>query len=420
MGSGGREHAMVWALVNDDKVGNVICAPGNGGTDLISQNIPVNLANHQEILRIANENKIDVTIVGPEGPLADGIVDTFKKEGLKIFGPDSYGAQLESSKLFARDLMTEKKINQPLYYSCNKREEVESLKAILDLPLVLKADGLAAGKGVFICNTEKEYTQALAYIFDSKQFIKAFDRISVEKCLNGEELSVFVVCDGLSYKVLNTAQDHKRIFDGDEGPNTGGMGAYSPTPISSSDLIDKVKLEIIEPTLEAMVDRGHPYTGFLYIGLMIVKGVPYVIEFNVRLGDPEAQVILPLMQSSFFDLVWATVNGKLDKVEISNSSKTAVAVILASKGYPGSYNKGMRIKGLQNVTDDIVFHAGTSRIGHDIIVNGGRVLNIVAFGEDLIKAVDNAYNIVKKIEFEGKYYRTDIGYRGINMLKKGA
>jgi phosphoribosylamine--glycine ligase len=327
---------------------------------------------------------------------------------------------LESSKLFARNLKKKKKILQPSFYSCNTRDEVESLKVILELPLVLKADGLAAGKGVIVCETDEEFEKALKTIFEDGEFGEAARRISLERCLVGEELSVFAVCDGKNFIILNTAQDHKRAFDGDSGPNTGGMGAYSPTPLSTPGLIDRVGVEIIQPTLDAMKDRGHPYTGFLYVGLMIVDGDPYVIEFNVRMGDPETQVVLPLLESSLLELLWDATEGNLNKSKVAVSSKVAVTVVLAADGYPGKYEKGMKIKGLEKVQDRLVFHAGTLQKDHDIISNGGRILNVVGFGKDLKSAIDDAYDIANSIEFSGMYYRKDIGKRGVQYLKKGS
>ena len=419
LGSGGREHALVWAFAKDDNVSKVYCAPGNGGTGEIAENITVNLANLQEVLRLAQEKNIDLTVVGPETPLAGGIVDSFCKAGLRIFGPDAYGAQLESSKLFARNLMAENKIPQPSYYSCNTREEVVSLKEILELPLVLKADGLAAGKGVIVCQKEEEFETALRTIFDDGAFGNAADRVSLERCLYGEELSVFAVCDGENFKILNSAQDHKRAYGGDKGPNTGGMGAYSPTPLSTPKLLSRVGKEIIQPTLNAMIERGHPYTGFLYVGLMIVDGNPYVIEFNGRMGDPETQVVLPLLKSSFFELLWNATEGKLKQTKVIKSSQTALTVVMAAEGYPGKYKKGMKIKGLDKVKDRLVFHAGTRKQNHDIVTSGGRVLNAVGFGKDLNSAIEDAYDIVKAVDFRGKYYRKDIGKRGLQYLKKG-
>jgi len=419
LGSGGREHALVWCLLKDDNVANVYCAPGNGGTAQIAENISLNLSNQQEVVRIAREKNINLTVVGPENPLAEGIVDTFQAEGLRIIGPDAYGAQLESSKLFARDLMAENNILHPDYYSCSSRSEAESLKEILGLPLVLKADGLAAGKGVLICENEEAFENGLAIMFDNDTFGNAASRISLERCLVGEELSVFSICDGKEYRILGSAQDYKRVYDGDRGPNTGGMGAYSPTPLSTAKLLDHVGSEIIQPTLTAMAARGHPYRGFLYVGIMIVDGNPYVIEYNVRMGDPETQVILPLLKTSLFDLLWHAVEGTLDKIDVKISSRTAVAVVMASEGYPEAYEKGMRIKGLDKLQNRLIFHAGTRQDSHDTLTTGGRVLNAVGFGEDLLTAIADAYDIVKGVDFSGKFYRQDIGHRGLKYLKKG-
>jgi phosphoribosylamine--glycine ligase len=350
--------------------------------------------------------------VGPEGPLADGIVDSFHNEGLAIFGPDKYASQLESSKLFARDMMAEYNVPSPKYYACKNREEAELVKVKLELPLVLKADGLAAGKGVIVCTSESEYEVGLTTMFDNNAFGDAGAKVSVEDCLIGEELSVFAVCDGDNYVILNTAQDHKRAFDGDIGPNTGGMGAYSPTPLSTDDILVKTKSTVIEPTLKAMRDAGHPFVGFLYIGLMIVDGDPFVIEFNVRMGDPETQVVLPLLESSLFELLWNATQGKIKNSEVKISSKTAVSVVLAANGYPGSYSNGMEISGLE--TESLIFHAGTKKLDDKMVTAGGRVLNVVGFGDDLRSAIDDAYAIVEGVNFSGKFYRKDIGQKGLN------
>ena len=412
LGSGGREHAFAWSLSKDENVAKVYCAPGNGGTTQVAENITLNLSNQQEVVRVAQKKNIDLTIVGPENPLADGIVDTFQAEGLCIFGPDAYGAQLESSKLFARDLMAENNIPHPDYYSCSTRGEAESLKAILDLPLVLKADGLAAGKGVIICENNKSFEKGLEIMFDSSVFGDAVSRVSLERCLFGEELSVFVVCDGKNYKILGSAQDYKRAYDGDNGPNTGGMGAYSPTSLSTSNLMDCIGSDIIQPTLNAMAARGHPYRGFLYVGLMIVDDEPFVIEFNVRMGDPETQVVLPLLESSLFELLWNATHGKINDSKVRVSPKTAVTVVLVAEGYPDSYPKGMEILGLES--DGLIFHAGTKKRDNKIVSNGGRVLNVVGFGDDLKSAIDDTYAIVEGVNFDDKFYRKDIGQKGLN------
>ena len=412
LGSGGREHAFTWSLVNDENVGKVYCSPGNGGTDNIAENIDLDTANHETVIEFVKSNNIDLTIVGSEAPLADGIVDSFQKSGLPIFGPDKYASQLESSKLFARDMMAMYDIPIPEYYACKNRKEVDLVKVKLKLPLVLKADGLAAGKGVIVCTTESEYEAGLTTMFDENAFGDAGAKVSVEDCLIGEELSVFAVCDGNDYVILNTAQDHKRAFDGDKGPNTGGMGAYSPTPLSTDDIMEKTKSTIIEPTLKAMRDAGHPFVGFLYVGLMIVDGEPFVIEFNVRMGDPETQVVLPLLESSFFELLWNATHGKIKDSNLKISPKTAVIVVLTAEGYPGSYPKGMEISGLNS--DSLIFHAGTKKVGDKITTSGGRVLNVVGFGDDLKSAIDDAYRIVEGVNFDGKFYRKDIGQKGLN------
>ncbi len=412
IGSGGREHALAWSLCNDENVNAVFCAPGNGGTESIATNVQLDVNNHIDIINFVKSNDIHLTIVGPEAPLAEGIVDAFLKEGLTIFGPDKYASQLESSKLFARNMMAEYNIPIPKYYACKSRDEAEIVKVKLELPLVLKADGLAAGKGVIVCHTDAEFEQGLVTMFDENSFGEAGANVSVEECLIGEELSVFAVCDGNDYIILNTAQDHKRAYDGDLGPNTGGMGAYSPTPLSTDKILDKTKTSIIEPTLKAMKDAGHPYVGFLYVGLMIVDNEPFVIEYNVRMGDPETQVVMPLLKSSLYELLWNATQGRLKNTEVKISPKTAVTVVLAADGYPGSYPKGMEISGLNN--EGLVFHAGTKNEDDKILTSGGRVLNAVGFGDDLKSAIDDAYSIVDSVNFSGKFFRKDIGQKGLN------
>ena len=412
LGSGGREHAFVYKLHNDPLVSEVFCSPGNGGTGLMATNIPLDLNNHDELITFVKQNNIDLTIVGPEDPLASGIVDIFNKHGLYIFGPDAFCSQLESSKIFARDIMAEYNIPHPKYYACKNKEEAIIAKNILGFPIVLKADGLAAGKGVIICDNELEFLDGLAHMYEKNTFGNASSLVSIEECLIGEELSIFVVCDGEEYKILNTAQDHKRAFDGDLGPNTGGMGAYSPTPLSTDVIIGQTSKRIIEPTLKAMNDAGHPYTGFLYVGIMIVNNNPYVIEYNVRMGDPETQVVLPLLKSSLFDLLYKTSQGSLLDVDLQISDKTAVTVVLVSEGYPKEYKKNMKIE--MDINDnDLVFHAGTIIDGDCLYARGGRVLNVVGFGENLKEAISNAYDIVGRIKFDNKYFRTDIGKKGL-------
>ena len=412
LGSGGREHAFVYKFHNDPLVSEVFCSPGNGGTSLISNNILLDLSKHNKIIEFVKKNNIDLTVVGPEGPLASGIVDTFKKHNLHVFGPDAFCAQLESSKVFARNIMAEYNIPHPRYFACENRQEAIKAKSHLGLPIVLKADGLAAGKGVLICNDEAEFQDGLKHMFEKNTFGEASKLVSVEECLKGEELSVFAVCDGKDFKILNTAQDHKRISDGDLGANTGGMGAYSPTPLSTEKIINQTCEQIIKPTLMAMSDKGHPYAGFLYVGLMIVDNLPYVIEYNVRMGDPETQVVLPLLKSSLFDLLYKSSKGSLSEVDFNISSKTAVTVVLASNGYPNKYEKNMEIK-MRTNDEDLVFHAGTKIDDNIFYTTGGRVLNVVGFGDNLKDAISNAYDIANRIDFDNKYFRTDIGKKGL-------
>jgi len=413
LGSGGREHAFVYKFHNDPLVSEVFCSPGNGGTSMIAKNITLDINNHDEIINFVKNNNIDLTVVGPENPLASGIVDSFKNNNLHVFGPDAFCSQLESSKIFARDIMAEYDIPHPKYYACKNREEAIEAKTILGLPIVLKADGLAAGKGVIICNDEPEFENALNHMYEKNTFGEASKLVSVEECLVGEELSVFAVCDGKDFKILNTAQDHKRAFDGDLGPNTGGMGAYSPTPLSTDAMIEQTCKSIIEPTLRAMNDKKHPYTGFLYVGIMIVNNFPYVIEYNVRMGDPETQVVLPLLESSLFELLYKASKSNLSNVELKVSDKTAVTVVLASNGYPNQYKKNMKIN-MNTNDDDLVFHAGTAMNNDVLFATGGRVLNVVGFGDNLENAISDAYDIADRIEFDNKYFRTDIGKKGLS------
>ena len=411
LGSGGREHAIVWSLSKEKSISNIFCAPGNGGTLLNAKNLSIDINNNKEILRIVEENNIDYTIIGPENPLDNGVVDFLEKNGHKVFGPSKYAAQLESSKIFARKFMDKYNIPQPCFFECINEEEVISVSTKLGFPIVLKADGLAAGKGVIICYNQSELDDALDIMFMDKKFGNASSKLSVEECLKGQELSIFVVTDGENYKILNSAQDHKRIFDNDKGPNTGGMGAYSPAPLFDKILRKKVEERIILPTINGMKKEGHPYKGFLYIGIMIVDNNPYMIEYNVRLGDPEAQVVIPLLKDNIFPIIKNTIDETLDLIEIENNECYAVTVILAAEGYPEKYNKGMKIKGLDN--DLMVFHSGTQLIDDEYYTSGGRVLSVIGLDSSLKLAIDKVYNDINKISFDKMYYRMDIGKKGL-------
>ena len=415
LGSGGREHAIVWSLKNDEKLDKVFCAPGNGGTMIHAQNLDVDINDNKDILRIVKNNSIDFTIIGPENPLDNGIVDFLNENGCKVFGPSKYASKLESSKIFARRFMDKYNIPQPCFFECENEEQVISVATKLGFPIVLKADGLAAGKGVIICYNQRDLDDALDVIFKDRKFGSAANRISVEECLKGQELSIFVVTDGENYKILNSAQDHKRIFDNDKGPNTGGMGAYCPSPLFDEKLREKVENRIIKPTINGMKKEGYPYKGFLYIGIMLVDGEPYMIEYNVRLGDPEAQVIIPMLDNDFLSLVEHTIDEKIDLLDVKNKDGFTVTVILASDGYPDKYEKNKEIVGLDNST--LIFHSGTKYEDDTYYTNGGRVLSVIGSGNTLKSAIDNAYNNVKKIKFQNMYFRNDIGIKGLNFLK---
>ncbi len=415
LGSGGREHAIVWSLKNDENVDKVFCAPGNGGTMMHAQNLDVDINDNKDILRIIKNNNIDFTIVGPENPLDNGIVDFLNENGCKVFGPSKYASKLESSKIFARRFMDKYNIPQPCFFECKNEEEVISVATKLGFPIVLKADGLAAGKGVIICYNQRDLDEALDIMFKDRKFGSAANRISVEECLKGQELSIFVVTDGENYKILNSAQDHKRIFDNDEGPNTGGMGAYCPSPLFDEKLREKVENRIIKPTINGMKKEGYPYKGFLYIGIMLVEGEPYMIEYNVRLGDPEAQVIIPMLDNDFLSVVEHTIDEKIDLLDIKNKDGFTVTVILASDGYPDKYEKNKEILGLDNST--LIFHSGTKYEDDTYYTSGGRVLSVIGSGDTLKSAIDNAYYNVKKIKFQNMYFRNDIGIKGLNFLK---
>ncbi len=415
LGSGGREYAFTWKLFNEKNVNNIYCIPGNAGTASIANNVNISINNFKSIVDFVKDKNIDFTIVGPEDPLDNGIVDYFEAHNCKILGPNKDCAKLESSKIYARDIMKKYNIPHPNYVSCKTKEEVISAQNKLGFPIVLKADGLAAGKGVIICNDQKEFSRGLSNFFENNNFGKASNKISVEECISGPEISIFTICDGDEYIILNNAQDHKRIYDGDIGPNTGGMGAYCPTPLYDKFIESKIKEKIIEPTLNAMISEGHPYSGFLYFGLMLVKNEPYIIEYNVRMGDPETQVVLPMMDTSLSDLVNSTINHKLKTFDYKNKSGSCVTVVLAADGYPGDYKKGYKIEGLNKLNKNLVFHAGTSLDDkNNFITSGGRILNVLGYGKNLNDAIKDVYENVEKVNFKNKYFRKDIAKKGLN------
>jgi len=418
IGSGGREHALVWKLVQDERVNNLFCAPGNPG---MKEATLVNLGveDTDGLLKFAISNHIDLTIVGPELPLVNGIVDKFRTKGLSIFGPTSKAAALEGSKLIAKEMMQKYSIPTAEYQSFENTAEALDYITEATVPCVIKASGLAAGKGVIICNSVIDAEDAIKTMLVDKKFGDAGNLILIEELMEGEEASILVITDGRNYTVLPSAQDHKRVNDGDKGLNTGGMGAYSPAPIVTDDMLRTINSEIIIPTINAMANEGTPYSGVLYFGIMITSDGPKVVEYNVRFGDPEAQAIIPLIGSEFLDLLLASANGDISTITLSEEDRSSTCIVLSSRGYPGSYEKGMAIKGLEgNFSSNIViFHAGTTKKDSLYFTNGGRVLNIVGLGNTLEASIEESYDGVKKIDFEGMHYRNDIGQRGLRHIR---
>jgi len=414
IGSGGREHAIGWKLGQSDEVDTVFFAPGNGGT---SNNVPIPVDSLDDIVKFASE-KDCFTVVGPEAPLAMGIVDIFNEKGLKIFGPTKDAAQLESSKIWAKKFMKRNNIPTAAFEVFNDATAAKEYVNETEHNVVVKADGLAAGKGVIVCNNKDEAKDAIDMMLVNKKFGDAGTNIIIEDRIDGVEASYIALSDGKRVIPMATSQDHKRVYDGDNGPNTGGMGAYSPTLAIDEVLSQKIQEKIIDKTITSLRNEGITFKGFLYAGIMLKDGEPYVLEYNVRMGDPECQPILMRMNSDLFQYLKACVNDTLEKMPpISWKNKSAVCVVLASKGYPESYPKGDEISGLDLMYDDAyVFHAGTKKQNKKIIANGGRVLGVTALGDTLESAIKSAYSVAEKIFWENKYSRTDIGKKGLSYL----
>jgi len=414
IGSGGREHAIGWKLGQSDEVDTVFFAPGNGGT---SNNVPIPVDSLDDIVKFASE-KDCFTVVGPEAPLAMGIVDIFNEKGLKIFGPTKDAAQLESSKIWAKKFMKRNNIPTAAFEVFNDATTAKEYVNETEHNVVVKADGLAAGKGVIVCNNKDEAKDAIDMMLVNKKFGDAGTNIIIEDRIDGVEASYIALSDGKKVIPMATSQDHKRVYDGDNGPNTGGMGAYSPTLAIDEVLSQKIQEKIIDKTITSLRNEGITFKGFLYAGIMLKDGEPYVLEYNVRMGDPECQPILMRMNSDLFQYLKACVNDTLEKMPpISWKNKSAVCVVLASKGYPESYPKGDEISGLDLMYDDAyVFHAGTKKQNKKIIANGGRVLGVTALGDTLESAIKSAYSVAEKIFWENKYSRTDIGKKGLTYL----
>ena len=413
VGSGGREHAMVWTLAQSPRMPTLYCAPGNAGIESLATCVPINIDDIAGLNTFVQSEKIDLTVVGPEAPLALGIVDEFRQSKLKVFGPTKGAARIEASKVFSKEIMASAKI---LTARAQSFDRVTSALAYLDhheLPVVVKADGLAQGKGVVVAATREEAKQAVRDSMEHAVFGQAGQHVLIEQFLDGEELTIMAFTDGRTVVPMLPAQDHKRLADGDAGPNTGGMGAYCPAPLGTMALREQVTKQILYPAVEALSRMGCPFQGVLYAGLMVVKGTPYVLEFNARMGDPETQVVLPLLKTDLLEVIEAVVEHRLDQLTVDWHDETAVCVVMTSGGYPGVYQTGRAIHGLPATTGErtMVFHAGTRRAGTEVVTAGGRVLGITGRGKTLVDAQAEAYRVTKSIAFEGAHYRTDIAHR---------
>ena len=414
IGSGGREHALCQSIKNSNKINKIYCFPGNAGTSNIAENIKINPEDFENIKNFIIENKIDLVIVGPEKPLVDGIVDYLEKFQIKVFGPNKLASQLEGSKIFTKKICEKFNIPTAKFGIFKNKNDAKKFLDQNNFPTVIKADNLASGKGVYICNTRSEAEIAIDEIFNGK-FGKA-DELLIEEFLNGEEMSYFTVHDGKCFKSFNTAQDHKRVLEGDKGKNTGGMGAYSPSRLINDELENKIINKIIKPTLQGLSELGTNYKGFLYTGLMIIGNEPYLIEYNVRMGDPECQTILPRLQTDISDIFLACCEEKLNDVNIKWSSKKSLCIVVCSNGYPDKYKKHIEIKNLDTINlnvNDFIFHAGTEKKGDKLYSVGGRVLNFISISDSFAKAKENILKNLNTLNWSEGFYRRDIGYKVI-------
>ncbi|MBL1271402.1 MAG: phosphoribosylamine--glycine ligase [Marinobacter maritimus] len=422
IGSGGREHALAWKAAQSPEADTVFVAPGNAGTarEPGVKNISIDVLDLEGLAKFATENNVGLTIVGPEAPLVAGIVDLFEERGLRVFGPSAGAAQLEGSKAFTKDFLARQNIPSAAYGNFTDVDEALAYVRKQGAPIVVKADGLAAGKGVIVAMTLEEAENAVRDMLAGNAFGDAGSRVVVEEFLDGEEASFIVMVDGEHVLPMATSQDHKRVGDGDTGPNTGGMGAYSPAPVVTADVHERIMNEVIYPTVRGMAAEGHPYKGFLYAGLMIdTSGAPRVIEFNCRFGDPETQPILLRMKSDIVELCQAAIDANLDQCSSDWDERAAVGIVLAAGGYPGSYNKGDAISGLPetDIEGEKAFHAGTTLTGNQVVTSGGRVLCATALGNTVTEAQQRAYKLAEKIRWDGAFYRNDIAYRAIAREK---
>ncbi len=415
IGSGGREHAICHKISQSKKVSKIFCLPGNGGTNKIAENVKINIKNFKEIETFLVDKNIDLTIIGPEDPLVNGIVNYLNIKGIKVFGPDKYCSKLEGSKIFTKKICYQENIPTAKFKICKDINSSLEYLGSKKFPLVVKADGLASGKGVYICENFTDGKRAVEEIFNGK-FGQA-NELLIEEFLYGEEMSFFILYDNETFKVFNTAQDHKRVFEKDKGKNTGGMGAYSPSRLITSNLEKKIINKIIKPTLKYLKNNNGKYIGFLYAGLMINNDEPYLIEYNVRMGDPECQTILPLLENDFLEILESCVNRTLDKIELKWKAKKSICVVLSSKGYPDKFENNILLKNLEdfkNSNNQFIFHAGTKSVNGQYYSNGGRVLNFVSLDDNFKSARDKSLNLIKKLNWENGHYRNDIGFKVIN------
>lgn len=417
VGNGGREHAMVWKLAQSPRKPILYCTPGNAGIASLAACVPIKADDMSGLKQFVIGEGIDLTVVGPEVPLSLGIVDEFRKSRLRIFGPTRQAARLEASKSFSKDVMAQAKIRTARAKSFDKAAEALAYLEQHELPVVIKADGLAQGKGVMIATTREQATQAIRDCMEKAVFGQAGKQVLIEQFLDGEELTIMAFTDGKTIVPMPPAQDHKRVGDGDTGLNTGGMGAYCPAPLGTAQLRDQVFHEVLQPMIDAMARIGSPFQGVLYAGLMVVNGIPYVLEFNARMGDPETQVVLPLLKTDFLDVIEAVIDHRLDQLSVEWHQGAAVCVVMTSGGYPGAYQQGEVIAGLPASTtgssSSVVFHAGTAQRDHDVVTAGGRVLGVLGLGSTLTEAQRQAYRGVDKISFAGHHFRTDIAHRAL-------
>ena len=414
IGSGGREHALCKKIYESNLVKKIICFPGNAGTAQFASNIDVNILDFKKILKLIKFYKIDLVIVGPEEPLVKGIVDFLKRNKIKVFGPNKYAAKLEGSKAFMKMICSQNKIPTAKFKICNKTSQIYKFLNICNLPIVVKADGLAAGKGVTICTSKKKVIETATEIFKGK--FKSSRKVILEEFIKGEEVSYFIIVDNNVFKFFGTAQDHKRVYEKDLGPNTGGMGAYSPAPIVTKELEKKIISKIINPTLKALKRKKNPYNGFLYVGLMIKNNEPYLIEYNIRMGDPECQVILPRLKSDIVKIFKNSTENKLKNIKIDWQKQKCMTIVLCAKGYPGAHKKNLKINNVNKIKlskSNYIYHAGTKIINNNIVSNGGRVLNMTSMGNNYYKIREKIILNIKKLNWSKGFFRRDIGWRVI-------